>query len=183
MGFKYNRWINRLKRARMILYYDDAVKWQDMLKGVKRYLINLPDHERNISVINHYITDIARKNPKLSISLVIPEKYEYLFAPNKYFTQIFHYPEILSKKSFPINEELVNHIAKIYDVTLDLNFNPNILSHYIAATRGTRLSAGFYNSVSSDFFVHSLILKNESDYEQGVKSLLKIVGLLENDEF
>ena len=180
LNFTYKRWIKRLKKAKMILQHSDAVKWQDMLQGVKRYLINLPDHERNISVINHYLTKIARDNPHLSLSLIVPEKYKTLFISNSHFSQIYSYPEVRNKKAFPINEELVSHIPRIYDVSLDLNLTPYVVSHYIAATRSTRLSAGFYNTMSSEFFVHTVIIKNEIEYEYGVKSLLKIGGLLDN---
>lgn len=164
----------------MILHYDEAVKWQDMLKGVKRYLINLPDHERNISVVNHYLTEIARSHPQLSISLVIPEKYSGLFDNNSHFSQVFTFPEVRSWKQFPINEETVSHIPRIFDVTLDLNLSPNVLSHYISATRGNRLTAGFYNNMSGELFVHTVVIRSESEYEKGVKSLLQIGGLLES---
>jgi len=176
-GFRYRHWVQRLKKARLLLQYNEAVLWRDMLKGARRYLINLPDHERNISVLNHYLSTIARTREGVNLSLVVPERFAGLFSSNKAFAQVFHYPSMRSRRSYPVNEELVQHIPRIYDVTLDLNWQPYIVSHYIAATRGTKFTAGFHNEYSAEFFVHTLMIRDESSYEQGVKSLLRIGGL------
>ncbi len=178
MSLGYERWVKRLKKARMILQYEQAVTWHEILKGAKRYLVTLPDHERNISVVNHYLNVVARQNPQVNLSLVVPPRFTHLFSNNPVFAQIFEYPELRNKTRFPINEEQVSHIPRIFDVALDLNHTPYILSHYITATRATRLSAGFYNSYSSELFVHSVQIHSDSDYEKGVKSLLKMGGLL-----
>ena len=179
MGFKYNNWIKRLKRSKLLLEYDQPVFWYDLLKGANRYLICLPDHERNISVTNHYLAPIARDNKNLSISLVVPEKYTGLFTRGDFFTSVFTYPKVRSPKYYPINEEKVSEILPVYDVTLDLNFTPYILSHYITATRGKKLTAGFRNDYSENMYTNSVVIKGQAFYERGVVTLLEVAGLIE----
>lgn len=174
---RYKYWVRRLRNARLILSYKEAVNLREITASSRRYLICMPDHERNVSVAKHYLTPIIRTRTDLSISLVIPERYAQLFAETEQLNQIFIYPDVKNPKAFPVDEDVVSHILPVYDVAIDLNNSPHILSHYITASRGKKITAGFENPFTRDLFTHLIVAGGQSTYEKGMRTLLNITGL------
>jgi hypothetical protein len=175
--WRFERWVRRLRASRQILAPAQPLNLFDIADKGCRYLISFPDHERNISVARHYLVPIFQKSQH-HYSLLLPEKYAHLFSGSDNFESHFFYRDMGKPNLFPVQEEHISHIASVYDIGVDLNLEPHIHSHYIIASRSTKMAAGFENQYSHFLLSHTIRIGGQADYEKGLIALLKLSGLM-----
>lgn len=175
--WRFERWVRQLRASRQILVLAQPQNLFDMVDKGSRYLISFPDHERNISVARHYLVPIFQKGQH-HYSLLLPEKYAHLFSESDHVASYFFYRDMGKPNLFPVQEEQISHIAAVYDIGVDLNLEPHIHSHYIIASRSTKMAAGFENQYSHFLLSHTIRIGEQTSYEKGLITLLKLSGLL-----
>jgi hypothetical protein len=128
-------------------------------------------------VVNHALSQLLPKIKKTRVSVLIPPAFsDFILGMHFYHRQIVLPP--VKPLSFPITEDMIPKLPQDkYDICIDLNAEPYILSHYIVATRAETASLGFENSYTPSLFRMTYKLKNASDYDKGFQSLLLLSGI------
>lgn len=175
--FRYKNWIRLLLTKGTLPRPQEPFDWETLKASNENVLISLPNDSRHIHVVNHALSQLLPKIKTSRISVLVPPAFgEFISGMSFYHRQIVLPP--VKPLTFPIIEDMLPNIPdNTYDITLDLNADPYLLSHYIVATRAGTASLGFENAFTPYLFRMTYKLGQASDYDKGFQSLLTLAGL------
>ena len=174
---KYKIWIFLLKRGGKILSNKESINWGRKINNSNKFLICMPSNEVEMNITNQLFENITLKQNQ-TIDIIFLEKFQKDINQYNYYNKKYIYPNVKDINHFPIKKTLISYIDNQYDVTIDLNIGINILSNYIAATKAKNVSVGFNNKFSQDFLTATVILKDKSEYGNGIKTICKLLKII-----
>lgn len=175
--FRYKNWVRLLKSKGLITLPDKPLSWDSVKNFSRSVLIALPNDNRHIHVVNHYLGNILKSDRKTAISVLIPADFADFILGMRFYRNYIVLPP--SKPlNFPVTEDMLPELpSEEFPMCIDLNETPFILSHYIIATRGKEISLGFHNDFTDPLFTMTLKTSGRASYDKGFQSLLRLAGI------
>lgn len=175
--FRYTNWIRLLKGKNILPKSPPPLNWNALKQEGRNIFISLPDDSRHIHVVNHMLSRILSGNSSLNISVLVPPAFKDFIGGMRFYTNQYVLPPV-KPFAFPITEEMISgSIRETWDLGIDLNITPYIISHYLIATRSEKASLGFHNPFTSPLFSMTLKLSESGSYDRGFESLLALAGI------
>ena len=177
-NFRYKNWVRLLKSKGLIALPEKPLDWNSVKNFGTSVLIALPNDNRHIHVVNHYLGNILKADRSTDISVLIPSEFADFILGMRFYRNHIVLPP-MKALNFPVTEDMLPELpAEDFAVCIDLNEDPFILSHYIIATRGKEISLGFHNDFTDPLFTMTLKTSGRASYDKGFQSLLRLAGIV-----